>query len=260
LSESSWAPEVFFRYTITGSVISLWLILTMPSRFFLAIEKSATVSALLVGFLVLLIPLSGWGAYHVLYPCWRWILNHPLSSLRLYPRPLVHQALEELVGIVGLSISTRDLWSYFLWRYSEDPIRRRIKTLADAGHSLYVASFAFIVFPLIYLGIQNCLSYAALLDLFVDNMAHGLTAFPPLLAKFLLSLSSFAVGAVLMEEGHRRVDYAERIQWILLKDNEAQIQQLILALKTNAKQTKKQQGLANGGEAIPRLSDFLEHS
>lgn len=231
-----WNLEVFFRYTVTGTVIVLWLCLALPAGLFLAAIKSATLSALLTAFLALLVILLGWIAYHLLYPCWKWVLSSPLSALHAYPRPLVHETLRDLIGTTNLSIGTRELWSYFLWQYCDGPIRRRIKVLADAGHSLYIAAFAFVAFPPAYLIARVLFSYqTSLLDLAISAFASGMTASSVLTIAYSFS---FLVGVALVKEGHGRIEYAQRIQWILLRENEARMKGLILRMQ-NAETTKK---------------------
>jgi len=228
-----WNLEVFFRYTVTGTVIVLWLCLALPAGLFLAAIKSATLSALLAAFLALLVILLGWIAYHLLYPCWKWVLSSPLSVLHAYPRPLVHEALRDLIGTTNLSVGPRELWSYFLWQYCDGPIRRRIKVLADAGHSLYIAAFAFVAFPAAYLIVRMVFLYqTSLLDLVMSTFAPGMAASSTLTIAYSFS---FLIGAALVKEGHGRIEYAQRIQWVLLRENEARMKGLILAMQGASK-------------------------
>lgn len=239
LSENSnWNLQMFFRYTITGTVIIFWLVLGLPSHLFSQTDKYPTLSTLLTAFLALLIPFFGWIAYHLLYPCWRWILSRPLSTLNLYPKSLVHQTIEEIVDLANDLISPKDLWSYFLWQYAEVSIRRRIKMLADAGHSLYIGSFTLIVFPLLNLGIKLCFPYNALLDSLIVLAIPNQSTFPaPMMIEWSLAIGCFLVGVGLIIVGKHRITYAQNIQWILLKDNEPKIKQLSCAIKSNRNKT-----------------------
>jgi hypothetical protein len=228
-----WNLELFFRYTVTGTVIVLWLCLALPAGLFLDAVKSATLSALLAAFLVLLVILLGWIAYHLLYPFWRWVLSSPLSTLHAYPRPLVYEALRDLIGTTNLSIGPRELWSYFLWQCCDGPIRRRIKVLADAGHSLYIAAFAFVAFPTAYVIVRIFFSYqTSLLDLVMSAFASGMGVSLVLTIAYSFSL---LIGVGLVKEGHGRIEYAQRIQWILLRENEARMKALILAMQNAPK-------------------------
>jgi len=221
--------HVFFRYMVTGTVLTFWLILSLPPFFLQAIFLSTEWTVISTTALLLFVLLVGWASYHAIYPVWRWFLSRPLSKLSLYPRSQVQDTLAKYISDNKIKAKSREVWSYYLWNYCSDSVRGRIRLLADYGHSLYIVSFAFIFFPVIYLILKCVARHETVLDRLLYLLSNG-SSYNLLNLVFIqamIALLSFIIGAMLLMNGRDRIAYAEAIQWLILRENKSKIQRIM---------------------------------
>lgn len=195
----------------------IFIILAIPSRFLESLINmlGGPIIAVLITSCSILF---GWLSYHLVYPVWRRLL----SVLHLYPRSLVINNLEKMIKTNDLR--PNDLWSFFLWNYCKDSIRERVKTLANYGHSLYMVSFTFIIFPLIYTTSRLAIDPNTLL-VYLCTSLLPMEVCPntiPCLEN-LLAIFSLSVGTILLHFGYRRVQYAENVQWLIFRTSRDEI-------------------------------------
>jgi len=217
----------FFRYIVPGISLVCFVILTIPWQYLedsiSLLDGSLLAVAITSGFILL-----GWVSYHAIYPLWR----HLLSVLHLYPRSRVICNLKEMIE--NKNLTPNDFWSFFLWNHCKDSIRERIKLLANHGHSLYMVSFSFFVFPLVYTASKfasdpNTVLAHTFSSLLPENASPSVI--PPL--EFFFVMLSCVIGAILLYFGFRRIQYAESIQWLLFKSRGKEISEILQKLCTN---------------------------
>lgn len=216
---------VFFRYLVPGISLLSFLILTVPWPFL--IKEIDLFNGTLLGVLVTSgFIFFGWMSYHMVYPAWRYLLR----VLHLYPKSRVVSELRTMLKTDDFKPD--DLWSFFLWNHCKDSIRQRVKLLADYGHSLYMVSFTFIVFPLIYTSLRFAFGPNTVLIHIIIALLPGVRSNVIPLMEFLFVILSFSIGVVLLNYGYKRIRYAENIQWLIFKARKDKLQEILEKAKS----------------------------
>jgi len=220
--------EVLFRYTIPGAVATFWLFFSLPQE----IRRAFTSPnwAIISTSFLLLVLVTGWALYHIIYPLLRaFLLSNTLTKLNLYPKSRVQVALTEIMQDKKLQIEPRDFWSYCLWSQGSASLRKRVRLLASYGHSLYIVGFTFIFFPITYtffrllFGHLTLLSY--LLLQFLNAMNFSSEHFSTL--EGLIVIICILIGILSLRSGKDRIEYAENIQWLAFLENKEKILELV---------------------------------
>lgn len=220
--------EVLFRYTIPGAVGTLWLFFSLPEEMREALTPSNW--ALISTAFILLVLITGWALYHIIYPLGRnLLLTSALMKFKIYPKSRVHAALAEKMQGKKMQMLPRDFWSYYLWNHCSTSLRIRVRLLASYGHSLYIVGFAFIFFPIAYTCFRLLFRH---LTLFSYLLLQFLTAMKFSSENFSILESSVVIlcmliGILSLRSGRDRIEYAENIQWLAFLEKKKQILKLI---------------------------------
>jgi hypothetical protein len=220
--------EVLFRYTIPGAVGTLWLLFSLPQEMHEALTSPNW--ALISTAFILLVLITGWALYHIIYPLGRsLLLTNALMELKIYPKSRVQAALAEKMRGKKMQMRPRDFWSYYLWNHCSASLRKRVRLLASYGHSLYIVGFTFIFFPIAYTCFRLLFRH---LTLFSYLLLQFLTAMKFSSENFLILEGSavilcLLIGILSLRSGRDRIEYAENIQWLVFLEEKKQILKLI---------------------------------
>lgn len=222
----------FFRYLIPGIFLELFIFLAFPREFlrYLINAVDGTVIAVLVTGVFILF---GWVSYHLIYPIWRALL----VILHLYPKLRFVNELKKLM-VKEDDLKPNVVWSFFLWNHCRDSVRERVKLLANYGHSLYMVSFAFFAFPLIYITSKLFIdSETLLLYLFATLLSSICPNIIPYFETLFMAFSLF-VGIMVLYFGYERIRYAENIQWLIFNSRREEIMEILRKMNQIKKPAK----------------------
>lgn len=128
-----------------------------------------------------------------------------------------------------ITASPEQVWSYFLWNYCAEPIRQRVKNLADYGHSLYLVSCAFILMPVLYVVARLLRGPYSVLSWLVGNL--GSTASSSVISgEVVILVLSMVFGAYLLLRGRARIGYALFLQQLLYREQHQKLEQMLQSL------------------------------
>lgn len=199
----------FFRYLVPGISLVVLTMLAVPWQLLSKVVNSMNGSIAAVMFTSAFI-LSGWMLYHLVHQIWVGLLGF----LHLYPRSRVRDYLQEMIKTTDFK--PRDFWSFFLWDHCNDSVRERVKSLANYGHSLYMVSFSFFIFPLSYVAskllFRSETTLARIFEIALSSPYPNLILF----LEFLAIAFSLLIATIFLYEGYQRIQYAENIQWLIL--------------------------------------------
>lgn len=201
-----------------------------PSGFVLRLSRSLGSATLFVSFLVGLSLVIGWVSYSSIYPLWKRIITAgPLRKLGLFPESAVQRELSEALKLRKITTSPERVWSYFLWRYCPEPIRDRVKGLADYGHSLYLVSCALILMPILYIIARLLRGPYSVLSWLAGNLLS--TAASAIIAgEATVLVVSMLLGAYLLLKGRERIGYAHDLQQLLYQEQHQELERMLQAL------------------------------
>jgi hypothetical protein len=219
--------SLFFRYTIPGTISVAWIIAATPISFLHAVTISSPgASEILIAFLASMVLVGGWIAYSGFYPLWLAILRrgHVINILRCHQK-----ALEAIKAAGAFGVAPKSVWSYFLWNECKEPIRNRIKTLANYAHSSFMAASGLIIYPIIYFSLRSAISYVSVLDESSVLLSASLGISGVLLEIFVL-LGSTVAGIVIIAEGRRRWIESDAVQLIAYSQNPDRLREIAKTL------------------------------
>jgi len=230
MSEAADSLHVFYRFAVPGAIVATWLFLLLPSDLVRKLLATPDLGLITITAFLGITVIIGWLSYTTIYPFWKWILSLAIiARLKLYPKPEFLAAMKPILAQAKVEISPEHVWSYFLWTRQREAIIKRVKSLADYGHCLYLVSFTLIFFPLMLLlarvlfGPISTLSYLISLIIPAEPLEASLCE-----AGFLLL--AIATGIYTLKMGRARITYAFDLQWIVFVENRADLVSLINTL------------------------------
>jgi hypothetical protein len=210
---------VFYRYTVPGSVLVLGLLLALPADI---TNFDWSNNSLVIAVIIANIIIAGWTLYHAIYPIWRAFLKF----VHIYPTATFLNPISVEIERAGKggSLNAADLWSFYLWNQEKSTVRDRAKMLADYGHSLFLVALTFLLFPVAIVAAKSYLTEKIILELVFEIM---LPSSDLIASEAILSISSMAIGLILLYYGRKRTVSAYNVQAILFEKNRDQVLSLI---------------------------------
>ncbi len=215
--------SLIFRYTIPGTIFVTWIVASTPVSFLHAVTISSPgASEIFIAFLASMVLVGGWIAYSGFYPVWLAILRrgHVISALKC------HQKASQAIKAAGVSgVTPKSVWSFFLWYECNEPIRNRIKTLANYAHSSFMAASGLIIYPLIYLALHSVTNYVSVLNESSELLAVSL-GFPETFLETFVLFGSVVAGFIVIAEGRRRWIESDSVQFLLYSQNPERLKEI----------------------------------
>ncbi len=218
---------LFFRYTIPGTVFVAWIVAGTPlSVVHRIVSPSTGIATLFLGFLASMILIGGWVAYSGYYPVWQAVLlrTHVIRDLRS------HTEVRDMIRTVGvMGVTPKSVWSFFLWNESNEPLRTRVKTLANYAHSSFMAAGGLIIYPIVYAVLRFTTGYTSVLSRLSLLLSLPL-GFPASYLEVFFLLWSIATGVIIVIEGRTRWIESDSVQFLLFVQKKERVAEILKSL------------------------------
>jgi hypothetical protein len=173
-----------------------------------------------------MIVIGGWVAYSGYYPVWQAILlrTHVIRPLRS------HTNVKDIIKTVGvMGVTPKSVWSFFLWNESNEPLRTRVKTLANYAHSSFMAAGGLIIYPIFYALLRLITGYTSVLSRLFSLLALPL-GFPAGYLEVIFLGWSIATGIIIVLEGRTRWIESDLIQFLLFTQKKERLVETVKSL------------------------------
>jgi hypothetical protein len=146
---------------------------------------------------------------------------HVIHQLKSHAKILEVMTEAHVTGVTPKSV-----WSFFLWDECSEPLRERVKTLANYAHSSFMAASGLIIYPIVYSILRLLTGYPTVLSRALVLLSAPLEI-PANFLESIVLVGSIATGIIIVFEGRKRWAESDVIQFLLYSEKRERLKGIV---------------------------------